>query len=106
MNLTSLWLALFFGLSAVATVFTGCSTQGRSTGQYIDDKSLAYKVSSALSHNSEYKLNNVDVKAFKGNVQLSGFVSSEAQKEKAGEIAKNVEGVQSVENNITVKTSS
>ena len=45
----------------------------------------------------------VEVKTFKGVTQLSGFVNSRDQKSRAADIAKRVEGVKSIENNITVK---
>ncbi len=51
----------------------------------------------------EYKYEGVVVKTFKGTVQLSGFVDTSAQKSKAASIAKGVEGVKELENNITVK---
>jgi hyperosmotically inducible protein len=43
------------------------------------------------------------VETFKGVVQLSGFVSTAAEKEKASEIARKVKGVTDVRNNIIVK---
>jgi osmotically-inducible protein OsmY len=84
---------------------TGCTTEqrsGRSSGQYIDDKTLNAKVRSALSDSAEYKFPDVKVETFRGTVQLSGFVASAAQKTRAGEIAKSVAGVQNVDNKITV----
>jgi osmotically-inducible protein OsmY len=107
-NAISLGLALCLGLSAGATLFSGCasSRENRTTGQYIDDEMLAHKVTSALHNDTEYKLNDVGVKAFQGKVQLSGFVQSEDQKKKAEDITRNVQGVQGIENNITVRTSS
>jgi hyperosmotically inducible protein len=45
----------------------------------------------------------VKVQTFKGVVQLSGFVNSRDQKNRAGDLARKVEGVKEVENNITVK---
>ena len=45
------------------------------------------------------------MQTFKGTVQLSGFVNSRDQKNRAGDLAKKVEGVREVENNITVKES-
>jgi len=45
----------------------------------------------------------VNVVAFKGTVQLSGFVNTKAQKSTAGDHAKKIAGVREVENNITVK---
>ena len=84
---------------------TGCASDrdGRSTGQYTDDKSLIARVQHALNDNSEYKFDGVNVDAFRGKVQLSGFVNTGDQKSKAYDIAKQVEGVQDVVNNITVK---
>lgn len=105
-KITSLGLTACLCLTGATAVLTGCSGDryNRSTGEYIDDQTLSHRVSSAVHGDSEYKLGDVDVKAFRGNVQLSGFVVTEDQKRRAGEIAKNVPGVASVENNISVKT--
>jgi hyperosmotically inducible protein len=84
----------------------GCTTEqrgGRSTGEYIDDKTLESRVRSALSDSAEYKFPDVKVEVRRGTVQLSGFVSTAAQKARAGEIAKNVRGVANVDNKITMK---
>jgi len=75
----------------------------RSTGEYIDDKSLASRVNNALGNNADYKFEEVAVVAFKGSVQLSGFVNNTDQKAKAEDIARQVAGVREVVNNITVK---
>jgi len=105
-KMNSLCLALCLAVPAVAAVgLTGCAGNRyeRSTGEYIDDKSLNGRVNSALSANPEYKFGDVQVTSFRGTVQLSGFVNTSDQKAKAGEIAKQVQGVKGVENNITVK---
>ena len=103
----SLCLALCLCLSTATAVvtFTGCAGDryNRSTGEYIDDKSLDSRVKDALSDNPEYKFKGVNVTAFKGTVQLSGFVDTYSQKYSAGSIAKQVQGVKDVENDITVK---
>ena len=102
----TLCLACCLGLPLVASVgLTGCAGDKyeRSTGQYIDDKSINSRVRSALGDNAEYKFGDVHVTSFRGTVQLSGFVNTTDQKRKAGEIAEKVEGVKSVANNITVK---
>jgi len=75
----------------------------RSTGEYIDDKALNSRVRSALADHPEYKFGDVNVASFRGVVQLSGFVNTPEQKRTAGTIAEKVQGVRSVENNITVK---
>ncbi|MBE0557218.1 MAG: BON domain-containing protein [Proteobacteria bacterium] len=43
------------------------------------------------------------VETYKGVVQLSGFVDTRDAVNKAGEIARSVEGVSSVKNNLNVK---
>lgn len=102
-------MALCLGLlttGAVGTLtLTGCAgnSNTRSTGQYIDDKTLGRQVRSALSNNGEYKFDQVNVDVYRGTCQLSGFVDTQTQKDKAGNIAKGVQGVSSVDNNITVR---
>jgi hyperosmotically inducible protein len=110
-QLNSLCLALCLSLSTAAVVatFTGCvagDRYNRSTGEYIDDSSIDSRVKDALNENPEYKFEGVNVTSFKGNVQLSGFVDTYAQKYTAGGIAKQVQGVKDVENDITVKSDS
>lgn len=103
---SNLCLALCLCLPVgTAVVLMGCtgSRYERSTGEYIDDKALNSRVKSALADNPEYKFGDVNVTSFKGTVQLSGFVNTTDQKKMAATIAEKVQGVKSVENNITVK---
>jgi len=87
------------------TLTTGCAGDRyhESTGENIDDRGITGRVKSALSNDAEYKYENVNVTTFKGTVQLSGWVDTHAQKSNAASLAKGVEGVKDVENNITVK---
>lgn len=103
---SNLCLALCLCLPVgTAVVLMGCtgSRYERSTGEYIDDKALNSRVKSVLAENPEYKFGDVNVTSFKGTVQLSGFVNTTDQKKMAATIAEKVQGVKSVENNITVK---
>jgi hypothetical protein len=68
----------------------------------VDDKNIAKQVKAELESEPVFKFNNVDVKTYEGVVQLSGFVSSEEQKQRAGQLAQ-VPGVVRVINNITLK---
>jgi hyperosmotically inducible periplasmic protein len=101
-------MTLCLGLLATAAVgtFTGCAGNAneRSTGQYIDDKTLQHQVRDAMSDNAEYKFDNVNVDVYRSQVQLSGFVQTQDQKSKANDIAKSVSGVKDVQNNITVQS--
>jgi hyperosmotically inducible periplasmic protein len=92
-----------------AAVLAGCSTwgdraDGRSTGQVADDDRVTSEVKSGLANEPVFKFNDVDVKTFNGVVQLSGFVNTEDQKQRAGQIAQQTERVARVVNNITLKT--
>jgi osmotically-inducible protein OsmY len=101
--LQGITLAIIVGSSFL---ITGCTTEqrsGRTTGEYIDDKTLNTRVRGALDDSAEYKFPDVKVESFRGTVQLSGFVATAAQKGRAGEIAKNVRGVANVDNKISVK---
>jgi osmotically-inducible protein OsmY len=98
-------IACFGTLALVAGGITGCAGDRytQSTGEHIDDKADSSRVKKALSADTQYKYGDVKVQTFKGVVQLSGFVNSRDQKNRAGDLAKNVEGVKEVRNNITVK---
>jgi osmotically-inducible protein OsmY len=45
----------------------------------------------------------IHVETFKNQVQLSGFVDSPAEIRRAGQIARSVQGVQDVKNNLVVR---
>ena len=90
--------------------FVGCATDStdrdshkRSAGRYIDDKMLVGKVKGALGDSAVYKFPDVNVHTYNGTVQLTGFVDTMDQKRKAEEIARNVSGVNAVQNQITLK---
>jgi osmotically-inducible protein OsmY len=83
----------------------GCASTSNSTstGEYIDDRAISAKVKTALHTDDDVSGFQVNVETFKGTVQLSGFVNTAAQAERAKEIARGVDGVEDVVNNITVK---
>jgi len=86
-------------------VFLGCaSTPTREgTGEYIDDSAITTKVKAAIFNDPSLKVFQINVETFKGEVQLSGFVDSAQSVKKAGEVARGVNGVKSVKNNLIVK---
>ena len=104
-TLKALALVACLGALPLVVGLTGCAGDryNQSTGQRIDDNRTADRVKDALAHDPEYKYDGINVVAFKGVVQLSGFVNTKTQKSTAGDVAKKVEGVREVENNITVK---
>jgi hyperosmotically inducible periplasmic protein len=96
-------LAAALGIAVAVAGLTGCHTQGRSTGTYIDDRMVSSRVKGALNDSPVYKYPNVDVSSFNGTVQLNGFVATQEQKAQAARVASQVEGVKQLVNNITVQ---
>lgn len=76
----------------------------RSPGQYVDDKVIAAKVKAALVEDPGVKALQIHVETFEGIVQLSGFVDNPEQIIRAGDIARGIEGVKSVKNDLVVRT--
>ena len=87
------------------TIFLGCAATQKheSTGQYVDDSVITTKVKAAIFNEATLKTLQINVKTFKGVVQLSGFVDSAQSVKKAGEVAGSVNGVVSVNNDLVVK---
>ena len=105
---TTLKLVALVSVAALPVLcgVTGCSTGSQykqSTGEYIDDHGTSSRVKKALGGDPQYKYEGVNVETFKGTVQLSGFVNSTEQRDRAGDLASKVDGVKEVENKITVK---
>ena len=73
------------------------------TGQYLDDTVITTKVKAAILDEPSLKSSEINVETFKGTVQLSGFVSSRADISKAVDVARSVQGVTSVKNDMRVK---
>jgi hyperosmotically inducible periplasmic protein len=103
--LTQMRYARVIGCLVVLAVMLGCAGDRttRSTGQTIDDGTVATKVKSALIADPEVKGTQVQVEVYKGVVQLSGFVDRPADAQRAVTVARNVAGVKEVRNNLIVK---
>ncbi|MCM2308093.1 MAG: BON domain-containing protein [Sulfuritalea sp.] len=83
----------------------GGSPTKESTGEYVDDSVITTKVKSAFIQDKDVKATDIKVETFKGVVQLSGFVASRAEVEKASQVASQVPGVKAVRNDIRLKAS-
>ncbi|MEO8342946.1 MAG: BON domain-containing protein [Gallionella sp.] len=89
--------ALLFSLGCAST------PKQESTGEFVDDSVITTKVKAAIIKESTLKATEIKVETFKGVVQLSGFVSSQAEMNKAVEVARNVDGVESVKDDMRLK---
>lgn len=101
MRLLGKWSILFFATVIIAACV---SSPGReSTGQYLDSTAITTKIKASLINELGTKGFEIQVKTFKDEVQLSGFVRSERTKQRAGQIASDMEGVRNVRNDILVR---
>ncbi|HEY3077271.1 MAG TPA: BON domain-containing protein [Burkholderiales bacterium] len=96
-----------FGILIAASLLlaAGCASTAtrESTGQYIDDTSITTRVKKAIFDEPSLKVTQITVETYKSVVQLGGFVDSTAQIGTAGSVARAVEGVSSVKNDIRLK---
>ncbi|HKK14989.1 MAG TPA: BON domain-containing protein [Gammaproteobacteria bacterium] len=74
-----------------------------STGQYLDSSVITAKVKTRLVKEDRAAAMDVHVDTYKDRVELSGFVNTEAAKRRAGKLARQVPGVQAVDNQLVVK---
>ena len=85
--------------------FVACASTPKqeSTGEVVDDSVITTKVKSLIASDDILKAFQISVETRKGIVELSGFVNTQKDKDKAGQIARSVEGVKSVVNALIVK---
>ena len=94
----------FFAALTLATMIGCASTRTQeSTGQYIDDSTITTKVKAAVFNEPSLKSAQINVETFKGQVQLSGFVGTQAEINKTVEVARAVGGVTSVRNDMRIR---
>ncbi len=88
----------------LATVM-GCASTSKheGTGEYLDDSVITTKVKAAVFHEPSLNSAEINVETYKGQVQLSGFVATAADIDKAVKVARSVKGVTSVKNDMRVK---
>jgi osmotically-inducible protein OsmY len=103
MNPANLITKFFLVLLLVS--FLGCASTAKQegTGEYFDDSVITAKVKTSIFADAMLKAGEINVETFKGVVQLSGFVSSQAAIDRAVEVARGVSGVIAVKNAMHLK---
>jgi osmotically-inducible protein OsmY len=96
--------ATFFFVIVLASLL-GCASTSKQegTGEYVDDTVITSKVKAAIFNEPSLKSAEINVETFKGVVQLSGFVNSREDINKAAQVARGVQGVTSVKNDMRLK---
>lgn len=92
-------------LASGGLVVTGCVSNGheRSSGEVVDDAAVTTKVRAALLAEKDVNSFDISVKTYEGVVQLSGFVDSQWQIDKAVQIAAATDGTKRVKNDLIHK---
>lgn len=90
------------GYAGTAAAQAGAASD-RTAGEAIDDVTLTARVKAALIGDERTKARQIDVETFRGDVQLNGFVDSPDAKSAAASVARNVDGVTKVTNNLQVR---
>jgi hyperosmotically inducible periplasmic protein len=84
---------------------TGCTVMRdqQSAGSYVDDTAITTKVKAKFAEDKTVSAMAIQVETLKGTVQLSGFAKSVDEKLTAERLARSVNGVQDVKNDIVVR---
>jgi len=102
-HLSGVFLAVFLAVSLGTVVGCASTSKQQGTGEFVDDAVITTKVKALLIEDPLTKALEIKVKTFKGEVQLSGFVSSRAAANRAIELARSVKGVTSVKDDMQIK---
>lgn len=99
----ALLFATLAGITIVST--TGCAVgRGQETvGAFVDDTGITTVVKAKFAEDRTVSALSIGVETLNGNVQLSGFAKSNAEKMQAENIALGVKHVKSVRNDIVVR---
>jgi osmotically-inducible protein OsmY len=97
-------LSAVAGVMLVAGLAAGCSTTERA-GTQMSDAGITSKVKAKFASDPElHNIASIDVDTIEGRVRLSGSADTSAQKAEAEKLARNTDGVRSVDNDIEVST--
>lgn len=102
-NLRNYVTAILLALTLVAVVGCAAPAKQQTAGEYIDDAVITTRVKAAIFDDAELRVNEIKVETFDGVVQLSGFVSSQANINRAVQMTRAISGVKSVRNDMIVK---
>jgi osmotically-inducible protein OsmY len=103
MNIRTTLTAAAMAVAILITAGCAVSRGQETTGAYIDDTTITTQVKSRMLDNPNVAGTSISVETLNGTVMLSGFAKSAAEKDAAERIARDVNGVKSVKNQIAVR---
>lgn len=102
-KLTFLFANIIIAIAVAATGGCASTKTSEGTGEYFDDSWITTRVKATILNEPTLKSSEINVETFKGEVQLSGFVSSEENIRKAVTLTKEVKGVKTVKNDMRIR---
>ncbi|MEO8119194.1 MAG: BON domain-containing protein [Rhodoferax sp.] len=83
----------------------GCAvTRGQETvGAYVDDTAITTRVKARFIENKDVDASSIRVETLNGTVMLSGFAKNTTERNTAEGLARGVNGVKSIKNEIAVR---
>ena len=95
----------FAAMAGMTLLSTGCAVvRGQeTTGAYVDDASITTAVKAKMVSDKTVAASSISVETLNGTVQLSGFAKSGAEKAQAEVLARSVNNVRAVRNDIVVR---
>ena len=103
MNFRTTLTAAAMAVAVLTTAGCAVSRDQQTTGAYIDDATITSQVKSRMLENPNVAGTSISVETLNGTVMLSGFAKNNTEKTTAETIARDVNGVKSVKNQIVVR---
>lgn len=95
----------FATLTGVTLLSVGCAVvrDQQTAGAYVDDAAITTSIKARFVEDKTVAATAIRVETLNGNVQLSGFAKSNAERAQAEAIARNTKHVKSVRNDVVVR---
>jgi len=103
MKIRTTLTAALVALTLVTAAGCAVSRGQQTAGAYIDDSAVTASVKTRMLEDERVAGTSITVETLNGTVMLSGFAKSQAEKAAAESIARKVDGVKAVKNQITVR---
>ena len=103
MNFRTTLAAIITGVAILTTAGCAVVRGQESAGAYVDDATITTQVKARMLDNPAVAGTSISVETLNGTVMLSGFAKSATEKATAEKIARDVNGVKAVKNEIAVR---
>lgn len=104
MKIVTTVVAVAMALTLVSAAGCAVARGQQTAGAYVDDTAITATVKSRMLESEDVAGTSITVETLNGTVLLSGFAKSQKEKATAESIARKVDGVKAVRNEITVRT--